>query len=159
MKYEVMLSQFQVPFSAHRSSFPGHFSGDCQQAFPRFFQFMTNTSQGKSFNSATKIAVKLVRLPSFKVFVEILKKIQLLKVVKIYRRLYGWGHKLAPHTNACKFSQPCRAKSSLTYDGSLSNLEILVILRCSLHWFRRIFLNWLMSRVEKTTEGSIIVQD
>ena len=35
---------------------------------------MTDTSQGKFLNSARKIAFKLVRLPSFKVFVEILKK-------------------------------------------------------------------------------------
>ena len=41
-------------------------------------------------------------------------KIQLLKVAKFYRRLYG------DHTNVCKFSQLCGAISSLAKDVSLS---------------------------------------
>ena len=37
--------------------------------------------------------------------------IQLLKVAKFYRRLYGGGHKLAPHqTNVCTFSQLARQR-------------------------------------------------
>ena len=45
------------------------------------------------------------------------------------------------HTYVCKFSQLCGAKSSLTYDESLSNLTMLLILRRSCQWPRRIFHN------------------
>ena len=42
---------------------------------------------------------------------------QLLKVTKLYRLLYGEGHKLTPrHTNICKFSELCGAIPSLAED-------------------------------------------
>ena len=68
-------------------------------------------------------------------------KINLLKVMKFYRkRLYGGGQVCAPHhTNVCKILQLCEAISSLAKDVSLSNLAILVILRRSFQWCRRIF--------------------
>ena len=73
---------------------------------------MTDTSQGKFLNSARKIAFKLVRLPSFKVFVEILKKYSSSKSRKFTDVCMGdgggGGHKLVPHdTNVYKFSQLC----------------------------------------------------
>ena len=70
------------------------------------------------------------------------------------------GHKLAPtppYTNVCKFLQLSGAISSLAQDVSLSNLAILLILRRSLQWWRRVFSNWSLSKVEKTVEGSITV--
>ena len=75
---------------------------------------MTDTSQGKFLNSARKIAFKLVRLPSFKVFVEILKKYSSSKSRKFTDVCMGdgggggGGHKLVPHdTNIYKVSQLC----------------------------------------------------
>ena len=47
MKYEVMLSQFQVPFSAHRSSFPGHFFGRLSIGFSTVFSTYDKHKLGK----------------------------------------------------------------------------------------------------------------
>ena len=73
------------------------------------------------------------------------------------RNMYGGGHKLGPHhTNVCKFSQICRAISSsllTAWDVSLSNLAMLLILRHSLQWCQRIFLNWFISKVDKPFQG------
>ena len=78
--------------------------------FHAFFQILTcQTSWGKSLDTTEKSALRLVKLPRLKV-----KVIQLLKVAKFYRRLYGAGHKLAlHHTSVCKFSQLCGAISLL----------------------------------------------
>ena len=63
------------------------------------------------------------------------------------------------HSNVCKFSQLCGALSSLTWDVSLSNLAILLTLRCSLQWYRRIFRNLSLSKVEKTVKRSFSPQN
>ena len=45
---------------------------------------------------------------------------------------------------------------SLAKDASLSNLAILLILRRSFQWCRRIFPNWSIKKVEKTVKRSIV---
>ena len=60
------------------------------------------------------------------------RKIQLRKVAKIYRRLYGGGQVCAPHhTNVRKISWLWEGVSSLVFNKSLKNLAILLILRQS----------------------------
>ena len=59
------------------------------------------------------------------------------------------------HPNVCKFSQLCGNIYSFASNESLSNLAILLILRRSFQWCRRISPSWSMSNVEKTMEGSI----
>ena len=62
--------------------------------------------------------------------------------------MVGWGAQTCPppnppphHTNVSKFSQLCRAIPSLAKDVSLLNLAILLILRRSFQWCRRISSN------------------
>ena len=60
-------------------------------------------------------------------------KKQLLKVTKLYRLLYGGGHKLTPrHTNICKFLELCGAIPLLAKDvitfkfgNNFTNIEVL----------------------------------
>ena len=100
--------------------------------FHGFFQFLTWTSLGKSVDTTQRSALKLVKLPSLNMICWKLMKIHLLKVVNFYKPLYGGGQVCAfHHTNVCKISRLCRAISSLAKDVSLSNLAILLILRCS----------------------------
>ena len=77
--------------------------------FHFFSQLLTWTSSGKFIDTTEKSALRL------KVTCWKLTRIQLLKVAKCYRRLYGGrggGHKLVSnHTNFCKCSQLYRAIS------------------------------------------------
>ena len=101
----------------------------------RFLSTFDMGQLGKILNSAGKRAFKLVRLRSLKTNEDITRQVK-----TFYRRLYGGGHKLAPHhTNVCKFSQLCWAISLLAKDVSLSNLAVLLILRRSFQCCRRIF--------------------
>ena len=82
-------------------------------------------------------------------------KTQQFALIKRSRRLYGEGHKLAPPPplppyKHRKFWQLCRAISSWVFNKSLWNLSVLIILRRSFEWSRRIFPNCTMSKVEKT---------
>ena len=68
--------------------------------------------------------------------------------------MVGWGASLCPppyHTNVCKISRLCGAESSLVFNKTHTNLAILLILRRSFWWCRRIFPNLSMSNVEKKT--------
>ena len=68
------------------------------------------------------------------------------KVAKIYR---PWCLCPAHHTNVCKISRLWGAVSLLVFNNSLSNLAILLVLRLSFRWSRRIFQNLSISKVEK----------
>ena len=96
---------------------------------------------GKIRRHHWKSVLKLIQLLSLKVICWKLIKKQLLKVTKLYRLLYGGGHKLTPHhTNICKFSELYLRSLKML---SLSNLAIiLLILRCSFRWCQRVFSNW-----------------
>ena len=59
--------------------------------FHSVFQLLTWTSSGKSSHTTGRSTLKLLKLPSLKVICWKLMKIQLLKVAKFYRRLYGRG--------------------------------------------------------------------
>ena len=62
---------------------------------------------------------------------------------KIFRRLYGGVHKLAPHQkNVHTILRLCGAIPLLVFILSLSNLATLLILRCSFQRCQRIFANW-----------------
>ena len=60
------------------------------------------------------------------------------------------GQVCAPyHINICKISRLWGAVSSLVFNKSFSNFAILLILRRSFQWCRRIFPNFSMSKVEE----------
>ena len=63
-----------------------------------------------------------------------------------------WGASLCPHphhTDVCKISHLRGAISSLVFNKLLSNLAMSAILRRSFQWWRRLFRNLSMSKVEK----------
>ena len=66
------------------------------------------------------------------------------------------GQVCAPYIQASvkfrDFENPYR---QLVFNKSLSNLAILLILRRSFQWCRRIFPNLSMSKVEKTVKRSV----
>ena len=66
-----------------------------RQTLSRFFELFIWTSQGTSVDITEKSNLKLVKLPDLKVMRLQWAKIQLHKVVKIYRRLW-WGQICAP---------------------------------------------------------------
>ena len=111
-----------------------------QQTFSRFFQLLTQTSQGKSVNTTGRGA--LVKLPNLKVTRLKRAKIQLRKVAKLW-----W-------VQVCvKFRDFEELYFRyLFFNKSLSNEAILLILRRSFNWCRRIFPNLSMSKVEKNRE-------
>ena len=88
---------------------------------------------GKIRRHHWKSVLKLIKLLRLKLICWKLMKKQLLKVLKIYRLLYGGGHKLTPrHTNICKFSELCGAIPLLAKDvitfkfgNNFTNIEVL----------------------------------
>ena len=89
-----------------------------------------------SVDPIEKSAFKLVELPSLKVICWKLMNIQLLKVAKFYRRLYGGGRKLAPPPSP-PFPNTTVQTSGELYLRSLKTYhfqvwQFLLILRCSL---------------------------
>ena len=63
-----------------------------------------------------------------------------------------WGASLCPHphhTDVCKISHLRGAISSLVFNKLLSDLAMSAILRRSFQWWRRMFRNLSMSKVEK----------
>ena len=119
-----------------------------------FFSNFDMDKLGKIRRHHWKSVLKLIKLLSLKLICWKLMKKQLLKVTKLYRLLYGGGHKLTPHhTNICKFSELYLRSLKML---SLSNLAIiLLILRCSFRWCQRVFSNWPIQKVEKTMKRSI----
>ena len=109
-----------------------------------------------------KTALMLVKLPNLTVIRLNRAHIQLHKVAKFYRRLYGGRQVCAPPppplpTHPYKRLQNF-ATSSLVFNKSLSNLAILLILRRSFQWCRRISPSLSMSKVEKTVKRSICTE-
>ena len=96
------------------------------------FNFLTWTSQENSVDTTGKSALKLVIFPSFKVVHIKWAKIYLHKVVKIYRRLYGWWQVCASHnTNVCNILGLWGPISSLVFNKSFANLATLLIKKSS----------------------------
>ena len=76
-------------------------------------------------------------------------KIEIRKVLKIYRRLYGGRQ------TSVKFRDFEEHISSLVFNKSLSSLAVLLILRRFFQWCRQIFPYFSISKVEKTVEESV----
>ena len=65
----------------------------------------------------------------------------------------GGGQVCAPYIQASvKFRDFEKPYRQLVFNKSLSNLAVLLILRRSFQWWRRIFPNLSMSKVEKNRE-------
>ena len=104
--------------------------------FHGFFQLSTWTSSGKSVDTTQKSTLKLVKITTF--------ECDLLKTNgdtppqshKILQKFVWWGTSLCPHPYI---------RTSVKFRGfakdvlSLSNLAIVLILRRSFQWCRRIF--------------------
>ena len=102
-----------------------------------------------------KTALILVKLPHLTVIRLNRANIQPFKVAKFYRRLYGGRQVCAPlPTHPYQRLQNFATLRSyiFVFNKSLSNLAILLILRRSFQWCRRIFPNLSVSKVEKTVK-------
>ena len=80
------------------------------------------------------------------------------KVAKIYGRLYVGGKFVPPTIQTSVKFRDFEELYILVFNKSFPNLAILLILRRSFEWCRRIFPNLSMSKVEKKNCEKVYVQ-
>ena len=135
------------------------------RTFPSFFPTFYIDMLGRISRHHWKEHFKITERPSLKVIRLKWVKIQLSKVAKIYRRLYGGrggGVICVPnlpshHTKVCKMSRLWGAISSEVFHKSLSSLAILFI-PAELTDFV-ISLTCPRQKMEKTVQRYIIIRD